>query len=111
MRKRNIELKIRLNQKEASMLDNHVRLSGLTREAYLRQLILGYVPKPSPPPDFHKFMEEMHQVGNTLTAIALRAHEQNIIDTNKYDQEVAAFRIAVKSILDAVLLPDKIKED
>lgn len=111
MRKRNIELKIRLNQKEASMLDNHVRLSGLTREAYLRQLILGYVPKSSPPPDFHKFMEEMHQVGNTLTAIALRAHEQNIIDTNKYDQEVAAFRIAVKSILDAVLLPDKIKED
>lgn len=111
MRRRNIEIKIRLNQKEASILDKHVILSGLTREAYLRQLISGYIPKPSPPPDFHQFTEEIHRVGNALTAIAMQAHEQNIIDTVKYDQEVAAFRIAVKSILDAVLLPDKIKED
>ena len=110
MRKRNIELKIRLNQKEASTLDNHVHLSGLSREAYLRQLISRYVPKPSPPIDFHQFIEEMHRVGNALTAIAKQAHEQNIIDTDKYDQEVAAFRIAVKSILDAVLLPQKMEE-
>lgn len=110
MRKRNIEVKIRLNQKEAVTLDNHVRLSGLTREAYLRQLILGYVPKPSPPPDFHPFMDEMHRVGNALSAIAMQTHEQNLIDTNKYDQEVAAFRSAVKSILDAVLLPQKMEE-
>lgn len=110
MRKRNIELKIRLNQNEASMLDDRVRLSGLTREAYLRQLILGYVPKPSPPPDFHQFMDEMHRVGNALTAIAMQAHEQNIIDAEKYDQEITAFRSAVKSILDAVLLPQKMEE-
>lgn len=110
MRKRNIHIQLWLNEKEFKKLDQNVHLSGLTREAYLRQLILGYAPKPSPPPDFHQFMEEMHRVGNALTAIALQAHEQNIIDADKYDQEVAAFRIAVKSILDAVLLPQKMEE-
>ena len=110
MRKRNIELKIRLNQKEASTLDNRVHLSGLTREAYLRQLISGYVPKPSPPPDFQKFMEEIHRVGNALTAIAILAHDHHSIDTDKYDREVAAFRNVVKDILDAVWLPQKMEE-
>ena len=110
MRKRNIELKIRLNQKEASLLDKHVRLSGLSREAYLRKLICRYIPKASPPPDFYMLMEEVQKVGNSLTAIAAQAHEQNLIDTTKYDQEVAAFRKAVKSILDAVLLPQKMEE-
>jgi len=111
MRKRNIELKIRLNSKEATALDRSVRLSGLTREAYLRQLISGYLPKASPPPDFHEFMEEIHRVGDALTAIAIQAHKQNWIDTDKYNQEVAAFRDVVKRILDAVLLPQKIEEE
>ena len=111
MRKRNIELKIRLTSKETSHLDKHVQLSGLPREVYLRQLISGSIPKPSPPPDFHEFMEEIHRVGDALTAIAILAHEQNFINTDKYDEEVAAFRDVVKRILDAVLLPQKIEEE
>lgn len=111
MRKRNIELKIRLTPKEASHLDKYVKLSGLPREVYLRQLLSGYIPKLSPPPDFHEFMEEIHRVGDALTAIAIQAHKQNWIDTDKYNQEVAAFRDVVKRILDAVLLPQKIEEE
>ena len=49
MRKRNVSILFRLNKKEAEALDKKVKKSGLSREAYLRQLISGAVPKEAPP--------------------------------------------------------------
>ena len=51
MRKRNIAILFRLNRKEAEALDKRVKKSGLSREAYLRQLINGLVPRNAPPTD------------------------------------------------------------
>ena len=45
MRKRNVAILFRLNKKEAEALDKKVKKSGLNREAYLRQLISGVVPR------------------------------------------------------------------
>ena len=45
MRKRNVAILFRLNKKEAEALDKKVKRSGLNREAYLRQLISGVVPR------------------------------------------------------------------
>lgn len=53
MRKRNIPILFRLNKKEAESLDKKVRKSGLNREAYLRQVINGVVPRDAPPPDYY----------------------------------------------------------
>lgn len=50
MSKRNIEIKVRLNRKEAEILNKRVKKSRLSREAYLRHLIDGVVPQDSPPP-------------------------------------------------------------
>ena len=44
MSKRNIEIKVRLNRKEAEALNKRVKKSRLSREAYLRHLISGVVP-------------------------------------------------------------------
>ncbi len=41
--KRTVEIKVRLSPKEFEKLDNRVKRSRLSREAYLRQLIDGYV--------------------------------------------------------------------
>ncbi len=41
MRRRNVAVLFRLTPKEAQCLDAKVRRSGLSREAYLRQLIKG----------------------------------------------------------------------
>ena len=49
MRKRNVAILFRLNKKEAEVLDKKVKKSGLNREAYLRQLISGVVPRDAPP--------------------------------------------------------------
>lgn len=52
MNKRSIEIKVRLNRKEAEMLDRRVKKSGLSREGYLRHLIGGFVPREAPPTDY-----------------------------------------------------------
>ena len=59
MRKRNVAILFRLNKKEAEVLDKKVKKSGLNREAYLRQLISGVVPRDAPPPDYYSMMREL----------------------------------------------------
>ena len=83
MRKRNIAIIFRLNRKEAEALDKRVKKSGLSREAYLRQLISGLVPRNAPPPDYYSMMRELHQIGNNLNQIAQKAHVLNVIDVQR----------------------------
>ena len=66
MGKRNIEIKVRLNRKEAELLNKRVKKSRLSREAYLRHLINGLVPQDAPPPAYFDFMRELHGIGNNL---------------------------------------------
>lgn len=109
MRKRNIAILFRLNRKEAEALDKRVKKSGLSREAYLRQLINGLVPKNAPPPDYYSMMRELHQIGNNLNQIAQKAHVLNVIDVQRYDQEVRKFRQVVEQITEAVVLPERVE--
>lgn len=107
MRKRNIAILFRLNRKEAEALDKRVKKSGLSREAYLRQLINGLVPRNAPPPDYYSMMRELHKIGNNLNQIAQKAHVLNVIDVQRYDREVRKFRQAVEQITAAVVLPER----
>ena len=56
MNHRNIEIKVRLNRKEAEALNKKVKKSRISREAYLRHLINGVVPQDAPPPEY--FLKE-----------------------------------------------------
>ena len=70
MNHRNIEIKVRLNRKEAEALNKKVKKSRISREAYLRHLINGVVPQDAPPPEYFDFMRELHRVGNNLNQLA-----------------------------------------
>lgn len=76
MTKRNIEIKVRLSRKEAENLNKQVKKCRLSREAYLRHLITGEVPREAPPPEYFAFMREMHYVGHNLNQIAQKAHDR-----------------------------------
>lgn len=104
MRKRNVAILFRLNKKEAEALDKKVKRSGLNREAYLRQLISGVVPRDAPPSDYYSMMRELHKIGNNLNQIA---HVLNVVDVQRYDKEVRKFNEAVRKITEAVILPEK----
>ena len=107
MRKRNIAIMFRLNRKEAEALDKKVKKSGLNREAYLRQVITGIVPRDAPPPDYYSMMRELHKIGNNLNQIAQKAHVLNVMDVQRYDAAVRLFEQTVKEITEAVILPEK----
>ena len=104
MNSRNIEIKVRLNRKEAESLNKRVRKSRLSREAYLRHLINGNVPRDAPPPDYFAMMRELYRVGNNLNQIAQKAHTLNVLDAQRYDASVREFESAVKKITEAVVL-------
>ena len=105
MNNRNYEIKIRLTQAEMVHLTRLVSASGLSREAYLRKLISGVVPREAPPPDFFAMVRELHYIGNNLNQIATKAHALNAIDAKHYDDGVLLFEEAVHKILSAVLDP------
>lgn len=95
----------RLNRKEAEALDKKVKKSGISREAYLRHLITGVVPKDAPPPDYYSMMRELHKVGNNLNQIAQKAHTLNVIDVKRYDEAVREYEAVVKLIMEVVVMP------
>lgn len=109
MNSRTIEIKVRLNRKEAEALNKRVKKSRLSREAYLRHLINGVVPRDAPPPDYFSMMRELHGIGNNLNQIAQKAHTLNVMDVQRYDTAVRQFEAAVRKITEAVILPQPIE--
>ena len=105
MTKRNIEIKVRLNRKEMDALTKRVKKSRLSREAYLRHLINGSIPREAPPPDYYTMMRELYRIGNSLNQVAQKAHTLNVIDIQRYDSSVRQFEAAVKQITDTVVQP------
>lgn len=109
MEKRIIEIKVRLDPKEADNLNKRVKRSGLSREAYIRQLLNGLVPRDAPPPDYYSMMRELYRIGNNLNQVAQKAHALNFIDSRRYDEGLREFEQAVKNITEAVVLPQKME--
>jgi Bacterial mobilisation protein (MobC)./Ribbon-helix-helix protein, copG family. len=105
MRKRNIQIIIRLDKNEHQRLCKLVKKSGLSQEAYIRHLINGVVPNDAPPPDYFSMMKELHGIGNNLNQIAQKAHVLNVIDVQRYDENMRLFNETVRKITNAVILP------
>ena len=109
MNKRTIEIKVRLNEEEAAQLNEHKRKSGLSREAYIRQLLSGYIPRDAPPPDYFAMMRELHCIGRNLNQIAQKAHVLRVMDVQRYDLQVRQLEAAIRQITAAVILPQPIE--
>ena len=107
MRKRNNLIQIWLSDDELEKLSTQAAKCGLSRAAFLRQLICGFKPKELPPPDFYPMMRQLYYCGNNLNQIAKKAHALNIIDAQRYDAAVTLFQNAVTTINHIVLEPTK----
>ena len=107
MRKRNIQIIVRLNAKEQQNLARQVKKSGLTQEAFIRTLINGYVPKELPPPDYYAMIRELHAIGSNLNQIAAKANATGHIDKTVFQYEANRLRKAVLDIQAAVTSPER----
>lgn len=108
MKKRSIEIKVRLNREESGALNKRAKKSGYSREGYVRSLINGYIPREIPPPAYHDMMRELHGIGNNLNQIAQKAHVLNVLDAQRYDDALRRFAGSVAKIEEAVILPVKV---
>ncbi len=107
MNNRNIEIKVRLNRKEAEVLNKRVKKCRLSREGYLRHLINGEVPREAPPPEYFEFMRELHNVGNNLNQVAQKAHVLNVIAVKRYDENCRRLEKLIRDVTAAGILPAK----
>jgi len=108
MRKRNIQVMTHLNSKEYQALMKKVRKTGLSREAYIRQLMNGYAPREMPPPDYHGMMRELNAIGNNIHQIAARANATGFFLAEEYELRYRQLMEKVLAIQAAVTLPEKL---
>ena len=109
MEKRTIEIKLRLDENEFASLDRRVKRSGLSRESYLRHLLKNLIPTDRPPPDYFSMTRVLNAIGNNLNQVAQKAHVLNVIDVQRYEENVAALDRAIVEITNAVMLPRKME--
>lgn len=94
----------RLNEKEADALNRKVKRSGLSREAYVRHLIHGVIPRDMPPPDYYAMMKELYRVRKELERIA---QGPGACAGPKCKEVLHKLDEAVRRILEAVILPER----
>ena len=74
MRKRNVQILFRLTEEEAEHLNELVRKSGRSKEAFLREMVRGYQLCEKPDPEFYKMMRELSAIGNRINQLAVKAN-------------------------------------
>ena len=111
MRKRNNLIQIWLSDDELEKLSTQAAKCGLSRAAFLRQLICGFQPKELPPPDFYPMMRQLYYCGNNLNQIAKKAHALGVIDVQKYDNAIKLIWKIAEDLNRAILEPNQIYEN
>lgn len=103
MRKRNNLIQVWLSDDELSKLDIQAQKCGLSRAAFLRQMICGIQPKELPSPDFRPMMRQLYYCGNNLNQIARKVNALNVIDAQHYEEALKLFRKTVIELNKAMI--------
>lgn len=111
MRKRDVHIQLWLNEKEAEALSHNAKKCRLSQSAYLRHLIMGYVPREPPPADYYAMMRQLYSVANNLNQIARKAHVLNVIDAQGYDKYACMAEEAILKITEAVIAPRRTEKE
>lgn len=69
VRKRNIVVKVHLNEAEREHLKEQVEISGFTTEQFLRRLIAGKELKPRPPENMTELLRQLSAIGNNINQL------------------------------------------
>jgi len=109
MRRRNRRVSVYFDEEELARFRQLAEKSGLSHQAYIRQLIKGVIPNDRPPPDYFAMMRELHSIGNNLNQIARHAHATGIVDSERFDRNIVKLDEVIDRITEAVVLPRKSK--
>lgn len=88
MRKRNVQKIVRLNRKEAEVLQKKAKKACMSESALIRLLIKGYHPKEKPDDRFFDAMRQLSSIGNNVNQLAVQAHSLGFVDVKQLEAEV-----------------------
>ena len=110
MRKRNVQILFRLTEEEAEHLNELVRKSGRSKEAFLREMVMvkGYQLCEKPDPEFYRIMRELSAIGNRINQLAAKANALNFIDTPMLREEARKWHDFQLDVRKKYLLPRKV---
>ena len=94
---------MRLSEVENRRITRRAKSCGLTKSAYVRQLIIGYKPKESPPADYFAMTHELKEIGNNMNQLAFVANATGLIDEAAYYENVIHLWDSLQRIEKSVL--------
>ena len=95
----------RLTEEEAEHLNELVRKSGRSKEAFLREMVRGYQLCEKPDPEFYKMMRELSAIGNRINQLAVKANALGFVDTPMLREEARKWHEFQIDIRKRYLLP------
>jgi len=108
MRKRNIRIWARVTEAENEIISKQIKKTGLSREAYIRCLLLGTVPKEKPDEQFYAAMQELSAINNSIKTLVRMAACTNTIDASLLEREAENWRSFRMEVKRRFLEPDKL---
>ena len=105
MRKRNVQILFRLTDGEAEQLNDLVRKSGRSKEAFLRDMVKGYRLCEKPDPEFYQIMRELSAIGNRINQLAAKANALGFVDAPMLREEAKKWHEFQIDIRKRYLLP------
>lgn len=108
MDKRNHRLFVRVNDDEMNRLIENANKTGLSKSGYVRFLVNGYIPRPLPPIEFHKFLNELRAIGRNINQIAYMANKIRYIDLEVFAKESAHLSEFILLAQTEILMPERI---
>ena len=92
-----------MSEVENRRITRRAKSCGLTKSAYVRQLIIGYKPRESPPADYFAMTRELKEIGNNMNQLSFVANATGLIDEASYYENVIHLCDSLRRIEKAVL--------
>ena len=107
MRKRNNRLWVHLSDDEFDVVKHRIVKTGLSKEAYIRSVLLGNIPKEKPDERFYSAMKDLTGIANNVNQLARKANAFGSIHSRMLQVEAEKWSQLQTEIREVVLLPEK----
>ena len=100
MRKRFIEKKYYLDEKEEKILKEKCKKLNVSYSKFIRDLILGYVHDDSLTIEIHNLIYELNRIGNNINQIAYVANSKGIVVQYNLEEKLKKINIVIDKLND-----------
>ena len=108
MRKRNNRLWVHVSDDEFAVVKHRIKKTGLSKEAYIRSVLLGSIPKEKPDERFYAMMKDLSGLANNVNQLARKANTFGSINSRGLQNEAEKWSKFQTEMREIILLPEKI---